>query len=382
MLLFWFIVAAVFILFIQSRIFRRYALKHVSYERHFQKKTSYRGEQVELIEQISNSKWLPVPWLRVESQLSAFLRFQHVDNFAVSSGRLSQNHKSFFSFKPYTKVTRKHRFTCTRRGWYRLQTVTLTGGDLLGLMNESRQIPLSGELIVYPKPAQVPVHELPYHSWHGEHSVKRWIVSDPFVNAGVRDYQPGDNFKQVNWKATARTGKLQAHQLDFTADRRLMIYLNVDDAEGMWRAVTNEALIERGIEWAAGAAEAVISEGSEVGFAANMPLIGERESVRLEPRGGHEQLMAIFENMAKLEIERTELFDRFLENEAERGVRDLDILIISAYWNESLEQAAEHLRYNGNAVAVWQLTEPYDTSGTEHTCSEHAGIKQAEEVIA
>ncbi|MGO4373325.1 DUF58 domain-containing protein, partial [Paenibacillus sp. MCAF20] len=62
MLLFWFIVATVIILFIQSRVFRRYALKHISYERHFQQKTSYRGEQVELVEQISNSKWLPVPW--------------------------------------------------------------------------------------------------------------------------------------------------------------------------------------------------------------------------------------------------------------------------------------------------------------------------------
>ncbi|WP_337101368.1 DUF58 domain-containing protein [Paenibacillus sp. YIM B09110] len=383
MLLFWFIVATVIILFIQSRVFRRYALKHISYERHFQQKTSYRGEQVELVEQISNSKWLPVPWLRVESQLSAFLRFQHDDNFAVSSGQLSQNHKSFFTFRPYTKVTRKHRFTCARRGWYRLQTVTLTGGDLLGLTSASRQIPLSSELIVYPKPAQVPVQELPYHSWQGEQTVKRWIVSDPFVIAGVREYQPGDNFKQVNWKATARTGKLQVHQHDFTADRRLMIYLNVDDAEGMWRSVSNDSLIEQGIEWAAGAAEAVIAEGSEVGFATNMPLFGERDSVRIEPRGGHEQLMTIFENMAKLEIERTELFDRLLEMEADRGLHDLDILVISAYWNESLEQAAEHLRYNGNAVAVWHLTDPSDKRSSEQSnIAGKAASGQAEEVIA
>ncbi|MBD2869770.1 DUF58 domain-containing protein [Paenibacillus arenilitoris] len=357
MILFWFIVAALAILFVQSRIFRRFVLRRIAYRRHFQTKACFRGEQIELIEQISNAKWLPVPWLRVESQLSTHLHFQKLENFAVSSGQLYQNHKSFFSLAPYTKITRKHRITAARRGWYQLQTVTLTGGDLLGITNDSAQIPLSGQLFVYPKPAQVPVHELPYHSWQGDQSVRRWIVSDPFVIAGVRDYQPGDTFRQINWKSTAKTGHLQVHKPDYTADRRLMIYLNVDDAEGMWRTVSDEELIERGIEWAAGAAEAVIGQGMDAGFAANMPIRGSRESVCIEPRGGHEHLMELFEWMAKLQIERTELFHHLLEREALSGYSERDVLIITSYWNDALELQAERLRYNGNAVAVWMLTD-------------------------
>lgn len=357
MVLFWFIVASLAILFVQGRVFQRFVLRHIRYGRRFTAKTCYSGEQVELIEEMSNAKWLPVPWLRVESQLATHLHFQKLDNFSVSSGQVYQNHKSFFSLAPYTKITRTHRITCAKRGWYKLQTVTLTGGDLLGLSSTSEQIPLHGELLVYPKPAQVPVHQLPYHSWQGDQSVKRWIISDPFIIAGVRNYQAGDTYKQINWKATAKTGSLQVHQYDFTADRRLMIYLNVDDAEGMWRSVTDAALIERGIEWAAGAAEAVIQQGMEVGFAANMPVVGTRESVHIEPRGGHEQLLGIFEEMAKLEIERTELFHHLLEREAERGYRERDILMITSYWNEELEKQAEQLRYNGNAVAVWLLTD-------------------------
>lgn len=357
MILFWFIVAAIGILYIQSRVFQRFVLRRIAYQRHFTAKTSFRGEQVDLIEQMSNAKWLPVPWLRVESQLSTHLHFKRLDNLSVSSGQLYQNHKSFFSLAPYTKITRKHQITCAKRGWYHLQTVTLTGGDLLGISHSSNQIPLEGELIVYPKPAQVPVHELPYHSWQGDQSVKRWIISDPFVHAGVRNYQAGDTYKQINWKATARTGRLQVHQHDFTADRRLMIYLNVDDAEGMWRSVTDVELIECGIEWAAGAAEAVIQQGMDVGFSANMPIIGMHDSVHIEPRGGHEHLMGLYDCMAKLEIERTELFHSLLEREAQSGYSERDILIITAYWNDLLEQQAERLRYNGNAVAVWLLTE-------------------------
>lgn len=357
MILFWFIVAAIGILYAQSRVFQLFVLRRIKYERHFKVKACYSGDQVELIEEMSNAKWLPVPWLRVESQLSSHLHFQQLENLSVSSGHLYQNHKSFFSLSPYTKITRKHRMICANRGWYKLQTVTLTGGDLLGLSSTSEQILLSGELIVYPKPAHVPVQELPYHSWQGDHSVRRWIISDPFVIAGVREYQAGDTYKQINWKATAKTGLLQVQQHDFTADRRLMIYLNVDDTEGMWRSVTDIALIERGIEWAAGSAEAVIQQGMEVGFAANMPISGMRESVHIEPRGGHEHLMEIFEAMAKLELERTELFYQMLEREALSGSSERDVLMITSYWNEALEQQAEQLRYNGNAVAVWLLTD-------------------------
>jgi len=361
MIFFWFIVAAVGIIFLQGRLFQRYVLRKVTYQRHFQTKSCFRGDRVELIEQLSNEKWLPVPWLRVESLLSTHLHFQKLDNFAVSSGQLYQNHKSFFSLLPYTKITRKHHITCAKRGWYKLQTVTLTGGDLIGMSMSSQQISLDGQFLVYPRPAEVPVHELPYHSWQGDQSVRRWIISDPFVIAGVRDYQAGDTYKQINWKATAKTGQLQVHQHDFTADRRLMIYLNVDDAEGMWRSVTDHALIERGIEWAAGAAEAVIQQGMEVGFATNMPIVGSRESVKLEPHSGHEHLIGLYETMAKLEIERSELFDYLLESEVQSGFSERDVLIITAYWNEKFEMLAERLRYNGNAVAVWILKEEQPT---------------------
>lgn len=377
MILFWFIVAAIVIVSIQSHIFKRFVLRRISYERRFTKKSCFSGDQVELIEEMSSAKWLPVPWLRVESQLSTHLHFKQLDNFSVSSGQLYQNHKSFFSLAPYTKITRTHHITCAKRGWYKLQTVTLTGGDPLGLVRVSKQMMLSGELLVYPKPAQIPIDELSYHSWFGDQSIRRWIISDPFIIAGVRQYQAGDTYKQINWKATAKTGSLQVHQYDFTADRRLMIYLNVDDVEGMWRNVTDFELIEQGIEWAAGAAEAVIQQGMEVGFAANMPLIGMNNSVHLEPRAGHEHLIGMFEELAKLEIERTELFHDLLDREVLRRYSERDVLMISTYWNEELERNANELRFNGNSVTVWLLK-----NNTKHTYSANDSEQRREEVIA
>ncbi|MFF2479506.1 DUF58 domain-containing protein [Paenibacillus sp. NPDC058071] len=361
MLLLWFGIFAILILFVQARLFARYSLRRITYSRHFQKQACFRGEQLELIEQLSNEKWLPVPWLRVESQLSSGLTFKKQDNLDVSSGQLLQNHKSFFTLKPYTKVTRRHKITAAKRGRYRLQSVTLTGSDLLGTRYMTKQLKLDGdgELIVYPLPAEVPVHELPTSSWQGDRSVRRWIVEDPFVVTGARDYRPGDSYKQVNWKATARAGRLQVHQYDFTADRKLMIYLNGEDREGMWRDVTDEALIERGIEWAAGAAQTVLQEGMEAGFCTNLTVEGRVESTMVESRSGGGQLTELLETMAALTLSRTELFSELLEREGRNLAFRQDILVISAYWNDGLQAIADRLRADGHAVAVWQL-EPDD----------------------
>jgi uncharacterized protein (DUF58 family) len=357
MIIFWVAFAAILVFFLQAKLFHRYGLKQIGYERKFQKRVSYRGETIELVEQLTNAKWLPVPWMRVESQLSSDLLFHRQDNLEVSSGTLSQNHKSFFTLMPNTKITRRHRIVCTKRGWYKLQSVTMTAGDLLGFIHQTKQIALNGELIVYPTPADVPVHELPSHSWQGELSVRRWIVEDPFVVMGTRDYRSGDTHKMVNWKATARAGKLQVHQYDYTADRKLMIYLNVEDNENMWRTVNDEELIEHGIEWAAGAAQSVIQSGMEAGFCTNMPIIGEFGSTLIEPRSGGGHLSEIFEAMAKLELLRTEPFIDLLTREADSGYAQRDVLVISTFWNDQLEYQADRLRRNGNAVVHWTLTE-------------------------
>ncbi|MBH5317731.1 DUF58 domain-containing protein [Paenibacillus sp. GSMTC-2017] len=357
---------------LQVVIFKRYVLRNLHYVRRFKVKHCFRGDEIELVEQLSNKKRLPVPWLRVESQLSTHLHFSKQDNFDVSSGQVYQNHRSLFSLGGYMKLTRTNRITPNRRGWYKLSTVSLTSGDLFGNISCHIQIPLEDELIVYPKPAVVPFEQLPSQSLQGEQQVKRFIIPDPFVIVGARNYQSGDSMKQVNWKATARAGTLQVHQYDFTADRSLMILLNVDDKEGMWRNVTNEAVIEQGIEWAAGAAEAAISRGMDVGFTANMPMSGNSDHIHIEPGRGQEHLFMLYELMAKLVIERTSLFMDLLMLEALKRYSNRDIVIITSYWSDSLELAANSLMQNGNTVSIWYLPEAVqkDTFKSEVTVND------------
>ncbi len=353
MIYFGFLLLACLIFILQSYIFNRFALRHIEYERKFSQVSCFCGEEVEMTEQIANRKRLPVPWLRAESQMPASLRFGKQDNLFVSSGQVYQNHRSLFSLKPNIKITRRHKITAVRRGVYRLQTVTLTSGDLLAMNARHKQILLDGTLTVYPRIVDVPWQQLPFRSWQGEQSVLRWIIPDPFVMAGVRAYEPGDSIRSVNWKATAKVGALQVHKYDYTADRQLMIYLNADDDEMMWRTVNNETLIEQGIEWAASLAAAVIGQGQYAGFATNLKC--ESGTACLEPAGGQEQMQALLELMAHLQLERNEPFVELLYAVIHDKSTNHDIVVISAYWNDELEQIADQLRYQGNSLTLWPL---------------------------
>jgi len=265
----WMVLYGLIVLIVLAKVYGKRALRHVTYERHFSREAAFEGETIEMVERIANRKLLPVPWLQLESVLSRHLVFGRQENFGVSRGELFQHHISLFSLRPYRRIVRRHQVRLAKRGWYRLESVTMTAGDPFGLVRAARKFPVSLTLLVYPR--AVPLYELPLpnHGWLGELPVRRWIVEDPFLASGVREYQFGDPPNAVHWKATARTGRLQVHRREPTADHRLVICLNVEVTETMWKTVTDPERIEEGIRYAASVAEYALRHGIETGFLCN-----------------------------------------------------------------------------------------------------------------
>lgn len=352
----WLILIAAALYVVQGQIFYRLGQRKLTYDRSFSESTCYQGDRIEMVEVIANRKLLPLPWLRIESMLHAGMRFQAQHNLDISNGLFVQNHKSFFSLLPYTKVTRRHHVTCTQRGVYRIHAVSLTCGDLFGHYNKSRRQSFDNELIVYPSPLPGEELRIPSQSWQGDVTVRRWIAPDPFMVAGAREYRAGDSLKDINWKATARTGALQVHQHDYTADQRLMLLINIEDHERMWGTVQETARVELAIRYAAGLAQYTLSQGIETGFGTNARQEeGPRQPVRIEPRSGADQLTALYEQMARLVIEPGAAFYTMLEDEAELAERTYDYLLMTAFVSEQMEAAIERLRRNGHRVEVLDL---------------------------
>lgn len=404
----WIIVIAVIVIVTQAWIYRRWGMRRVGYERYFDVEHAFVGDEVHLVEVIANGKILPLPWLRLESMIEAGLSFTKQDDLNISAGERYQNHHSLFSLPAYTEIVRKHRITCVQRGMYELKSATLTCGDLFNIYSHAVQLELEATLLVFPRLLDLEELSLPSHSWQGDHIVRRWIVSDPFIVAGVREYRAGDPLNRINWKATARTGELQVHHDDYTAQHRLMVLLNFDVSEEMWSAVTDPELIEHGISLAASLAQLTIQRGIETGFACNGYAVdqlgprrersifgtgqqeGERRGRRLgseaeqqkrrafetneqkrhvpvyvPPHIGRAHFMLIMEQMAKLDIARTTDFPTFLEQRiVPQTTEATDFLIITAFESERMQEQIERLRQRGHAVELLHLSAPQEEAMT------------------
>jgi len=373
----WLLIATALIVFVQGKLYQWFGLRGISYTRYFDVPACFQGEEVQLVEVIANRKLLPLPWLRLESLMHAGLRFQSQSNLDISSGELFQNHKSLFSLMSYTRITRRHRVRCLQRGCYDLQTATMTCGDPLGLFATFRTIQFDRQtrLLVYPQPVPIENIPLPSHSWQGDVSVRRWIVDDPFRIAGVRDYRFGDTMNTINWSATARVGRLQVHRRDYTADHRIMIYLNFEITETMWGAVTNPERIEKGIAYAASLARHCLAQGIDTGFGCNAGTVDEpKQSVRIAPAGGDAHLNDLYETMAMLVVARTIDFADFLEYDLLAGTSSTDFVIFTSYVSEKMERHIERLRRNGNAVEIVMLTDdPLPSFSASAEAEEPAG---------
>ncbi|MDB5054348.1 MAG: hypothetical protein JWM44_2398 [Bacilli bacterium] len=357
MSIYWFLFVTFLIIFIQGYIYKLRGLKKIHYNRSFSVSTCFMGDEVYVQETISNRKLLPLPWLYLESQIHTNLQFQQQANLNISKGDIYQNHKSIFSLMPFTQITRKHRVVCLKRGCYRLNTVSMTCGDAFGLSRITKTIPLHAELIVYPQ--LVPMAEIPFpsRSWQGDVIVRRWIMDDPFIIAGAREYQYGDSLNGINWKATARSGGLQVHNRDRTADHKILILLNFDLSAAKQISLLEPEMIEKGISYAATIAEWVISRGMEAGFACNGAIIDKpKQPVRIAPRGGKEALTQLYNAMGKLVIEDGIGFEQFLTDEIAQETQHADIVLISAYVSEEMERQIERFKAYGSTVTVIQLT--------------------------
>lgn len=354
----WILVVAGALAVLQSLLFSLTNLRRIHYTRRFSRATAYEGETVELIEVIRNAKPFPVPWLRVESRISPFLRFGRGGADEEREIAAQQYHRSAFFLGPMCQVTRRHEVTCLKRGHYDVGSVALTAGDLVGLSVKSRQLTLPCELDVYPRILSEQELSTPSTRWQGELPVRRWIMPDPFLTAGIRDYRPGDPLRDVHWRATARMGTLQVKVRDYTADPRVMVVLNVQTSEKQWGDLMDyeQEGVEQGIRIAATLCMRALGAGVEAGFASNACLIGEKgegKTVFVPARRSQAQANILLGTMARLLIHRETSFNTFLDELClEKGI---DVVILSAYDSEELRARMARLTRNGNSATLLRL---------------------------
>lgn len=346
-------IVALGLMYVLWTVMVKRGMKNLTCQRQFSRTAVFEGERGELVETVRNDGPYIIPWLRVESYISPNLRFGRQENLQVSSETF---YRSCFTLMPYQQIRRRHRVEFLRRGIYDLGNASIGAGDLLGLTRFWKDQQLHTPVTVYPQ--IIDMEQLPYplSRTMGELVTKNRLLQDPFLIRGIRPYQPGDLVRDIHWQASARTEELQVRVHEYTVCTRLLVVLNAQCSDNQWdNYITPENVdaVEAGIRLAASLCIHGLRGGIAAGFATNMPREKQGGSVLLPPAEGPAWEDNLLESFAQLQLHCAEKFVPMLENMEQ--ITDTDILILSPYDSESIQQAIEKLRQRGNQVTFYKM---------------------------
>lgn len=303
----------------------------------FQGNAAIEGEKAFLKETISNKKMLPLPMLHVKFQLDRNLKFVTAENSAVTDLTYRND---VFSVLPWQKITRTLTFKCVKRGYYRCDRIDMVAHDIFITENLPAFLPISTSMYVYPSAADAERLSIPFYQVMGSVLARKQLSEDPFEFRGIREYQSYDSMREVNWKATAKTGELKVNLHESTASQKVMILLNFE-SDYVW---PDQALREESIRIAASMMQEFTAAGVPVSLYSNGTDLFTGEPVFIPAGAGNEHTRVVLETLSRIQYEKElQPFAEFLKGrrkEAEMG-GTLYLLISSSQNQDMLMEYAE-----------------------------------------
>ena len=337
-----------------SWTWNRYALHGVEFERKFSERRVFQGEEVELVIQVTNRKLLPLSWLRIDDQVPADLVL--LDGEVLPSSQPETGHLSnLFALRWYERVGRRYRLKPHRRGFYHFGPVHMRTGDFFGLFEQRQTQRRPDWLIVYPEVHPLADLGLPTKDPFGESKAWQPIFEDPARTVGVREYEPGDSFRRIHWKASARLQRFQSRLYEPTTSHQLVIFLNVATFPRAWRGIVPEVL-EEAISVAASIANYGVTQKYQVGLLANGSVPGSDQPLKVLPSRDPQQLTRILEALAAVTGFATSSIERMLTSESPRLPWGATLLLVTATVYDDLLANLLRLRDAGRRLVLVSLS--------------------------
>lgn len=355
-----FVVILLMAFFLIEILFYKFTLlKGLKYKLSFSKTEAFEGDDMFVDEEIYNKKPIPVPWVKADIHSSKWLEFAGASSSIVDERRFVT---SGFMLRSFQRTKRRWYMKCTKRGVYDVDNATVTCGDILGLISDSMAVPVNTRLIVYP--GMVDIDEMFFSTRDilGDAIVKRFIMDDPFIVKGIREYIPGDPINRVNWKATAKTSTLMVNENDFTTKVGITVLMNVQSDEGQFDRVQNKDVIELAIKVCSTALNRGHNQGVPIRFGSNASTLENPSMMTLTESGsGQEHMMHMLYMLAQLEMKSIRDFDIYL-SQLENKISNTQVYIVTAFINNDILAEASRLSRLDNTVKILVLDRKFEDS--------------------
>ena len=256
----------------------------------FTQEYAVEDETSSLSEVIVNRKLLPLPVLEISFHMDRRLHFSSEENSSLSD---QSYRRDVFTAGPRQKITRTLPFKCAGRGYFRINEAGLIAQDLFLTRKYVSHMPQNTEFYVLPRTIPAYQVQIPYARIMGEVLSRRRVCDDPFEFGGLREYSRGDPMKYINWKATARAGRLLINIHGSTLSQRVILLIDMEPG--------GDFLNECAVRLACSLAERLLAEGIELSLYSNGADTQTGEPWLLEEVSGSGSLLTLKKKLACLQ---------------------------------------------------------------------------------
>lgn len=377
-----FVAAAVVLVFIYRKLKGKF-LERLVYKREFSVKDAYAEQTAELCETIFNPTLFPFFRVDIEEHFPRGLWLEGMrpgggsEQSAENDGKKQKKTRkrkkddeplqprdpdeqepivSRFTLLPFMQTKRRHRIYCETRGHYEISTVRIER------RGEPLFISAPADLYVFPKLVEPVINSFPVSCLLGEYTSQRRLIEDPFSFSGIRDYRFGDPTGIINYKATARhpvfsSSDIMVNMRDYCTGRIFMVYLNFHLQNAAKSLYDNyDALMEYGLSVSSALIRDAVQNGCKVGFAANCPT-DEARYLRYPMLSNDDHYKQIMKGFACLRIADGISIKLMIQDDIDAGLNNAEIILLTTYMDDELDDRLRILKQYNNAVSVIQLSE-------------------------
>lgn len=301
------IILIIILLYLLSKYWENVCTKNVSIKIYFDKLRVIEGDECTLITEVTNKKIMPLPIIKFKIKIP--IQLEKKDYYKKETIMKDRYEYIFItSLISFQKFKRRTIFIPEKRGFYQIENVSVELIDLLGISKSRLEYNDNLKLIVHPKTDNVDKLFMNNNSYQGKEIVRRWILPDPIIYSGVRQYNIRDSYKDIDWKATAKLGELYVKKYDYTSDPSVVFLIDVN-IENNGSICENE-YVDKAVRITASMVKELANINIPVGLATNA-FVKYLDRDTIMPDIGKKHYMKIFDLLACLcsykmkEIENT-----------------------------------------------------------------------------
>ncbi|MCL6574031.1 MAG: DUF58 domain-containing protein, partial [Bacillus sp. (in: Bacteria)] len=285
-------------------------------------KTDYNsGESLKVTVNIKRSKFFPLFYLLIDDQ---------IDNKLKSAQQQKKTHVLLFP-RMKKEFSYDYHINDLPRGEHLFHSFTLKIGDPLGLFEKEKTFTAKGKIIVYPAYTTINYRPIENHFDQGLTASRERVQRDTTMAIGVRDYQPGDRFSWINWKASAKRNVIMTKEFEQRQSHDLLVVMD---------CVSNKHF-ESVVSFTASLLRSVLKKGAQTGL---VTLSDERAAFPI--RGGEQHLQQLFYHLAKIEAKCVTPFEKVIETEGIFVQQTVSFMLVTAQMTKSLIEKASFLGQN------------------------------------